>query len=389
MRDIPYATQSITEEDVAAVRDVLLGDWLTQGPAVPHFEEAFAARHGVRHAVAVANGTAGLHIACLALGVEPGQRVWTCPNSFAASANCALYCGAEVDFVDMDPATRNMSVAALAAKLAKSDAADRLPKVVIPVHFAGLPAEMGAMRELADRYGFALLEDASHAVGASDQGHPVGSRYAHASVFSFHPVKIITTAEGGMVTTQDDALARRLRLLRSHGITRDATDCLFGGPDPGGWYYEQQTLGFNYRLTDLQAALGSSQLLRLDNLHAARERLAHRYDRLLAPLPVRLPARPPTKRSSWHLYVVEIRPEEGVAGRAAVFRRLRAAGIGVNVHYIPVHLHPHYRAMGFDTGQFPACEAYYANALSIPLYPALSNEQQDRVVAELTRALKA
>lgn len=389
MRDIPYATQSVTEEDVAAVRDVLLGDWLTQGPAIPRFEEAFAARHRVRHAVAVANGTAGLHIACLALGVGPGQRVWTCPNSFAASANCALYCGAEVDFVDMDPVTRNMSVESLAAKLAQSAASGRLPSVVIPVHFAGLPAEMGRLRELADRYGFALLEDASHAVGASDEGHPVGSRYSDASVFSFHPVKIITTAEGGIVTTQDDALARRLRLLRSHGITRDVADFELGGPDPGGWYYEQQILGFNYRLTDLQAALGSSQLLRLDSLHAARERLAQRYDGLLAPLPLRLPARPPTKRSSWHLYVVEILPEEGVSARAAVFQHLREAGIGVNVHYIPIHLHPHYRAMGFAPGQFPACENYYANALSIPLYPALGDEQQDRVVAALARALEA
>lgn len=389
MQTIPYATQWITAEDLQAVREVLQGDWLTQGPAVQRFEQAFAARHGVSHAVALSNATAGLHIACLALGVGPGQWVWTCPNSFVASANCALYCGARVDFVDMDPATRNMSVAALEEKLQQAQREGRLPAVVIPVHFAGLPAEVATMRVLADRYGFFILEDASHAVGASDEGRPVGSRYAHASVFSFHPVKIITTGEGGMVTTPDERVARRLRLLRSHGITRDAGDFQLAPPEAGGWYYEQQSLGFNYRMTDLQAALGTSQLARLDSLHAARERLAERYDRLLAGLPLRLPARPPGKRSSWHLYVVEIRPQPGVADRATVFQRLRTAGIGVNVHYIPIHLQPYYRAMGFTPGQFPASEAYYANALSIPLYPALTDAQQDQVLAELGGALQA
>lgn len=388
---IPYATQSISEDDLAAVREVLTSGWLTQGPAVPRFEQAFAQRHGVAHAVAVSNATAGLHIACLALGARPGQTVWTSPNSFVASANCALYCGASVDFVDIDPVTRNMGVAQLAAKLEQADRQGRLPSIVIPVHFGGLACELAPMRELADRYGFRLLEDASHAVGARYNGQPIGSQYADASVFSFHPVKIITTGEGGMVTTQDAALARRLQLLRSHGITREAGE--MDAPETGAWHYEQHSLGFNYRMTDIQAALGHSQLQRLDAFHAARERLAERYDHLLAGLPLRLPPRVPgpasTARSSWHLYAVEVVPGPGVADRATVFARLREAGIGVNVHYEPIPLQPYYRGLGFQPGQFPAAETYAAQALSIPLYPGLTEAQQDRVVAALTEALQA
>lgn len=388
---IPYATQSISEDDLAAVREVLTSGWLTQGPAVPRFEQAFAQRHGVAHAVAVSNATAGLHIACLALGARPGQTVWTSPNSFVASANGALYCGASVDFVDIDPVTRNMGVAQLAAKLEQADRQGRLPSIVIPVHFGGLACDLAPMRELADRYGFRLLEDASHAVGARYNGQPIGSQYADASVFSFHPVKIITTGEGGMVTTQDAALARRLQLLRSHGITREAGE--MDAPETGAWHYEQHSLGFNYRMTDIQAALGHSQLQRLDAFHAARERLADRYDHLLDGLPLRRPARVPgpdaTARSSWHLYVVEVVPGPGVADRATVFARLREAGIGVNVHYEPIPLQPYYRGLGFLPGQFPAAEAYAARALSIPLYPGLTEAQQDRVVAALTEALQA
>lgn len=391
MEYIPYATQSIDEDDLAAVREVLTSGWLTQGPAVPRFEQAFAALHGVAHAVAVCNATAGLHIACLALGAGPGKTVWTSPNSFVASSNCALYCGADVDFVDIDPATRNMSVSALAAKLEQAEHDGKLPAIVIPVHFAGLACDLAPMRVLADRYGFKILEDASHAVGASYNGQPIGNRCADASVFSFHPVKIVTTGEGGMVTTQDATLARRLQLLRSHGITREASEMQC--PDTGAWHYEQHSLGFNYRLTDIQAALGSSQLQRISAFHAAREHLAGRYDQLLAGLPLRLPARVPgpgsTARSSWHLYVVEIVPGPRVADRATVFARLRAAGIGVNVHYEPIPLQPYYRGLGFEPGQFPAAEAYAAQALSIPLYPTLSDEQQNHVVAELKKALLA
>jgi len=393
MNKIPYSTQSINENDLAAVREVMTSGWLTQGPAVPRFEEAFAQCHCVAHAIAVSNATAGLHIACLALGAGPGKSVWTSPNSFVASANCAIYCAADVDFVDIDPVTRNMSVPALEAKLEMAERDGRLPTIVIPVHFAGLPCDLAPMRNLADRYGFKLLEDASHAVGAIYEGQPIGSRYADASVFSFHPVKIITTGEGCMVTTQDAALARKLQLLRSHGITRTQGEMLFDSQMHGPWYYEQVALGFNYRLTDIQSALGVSQLQRLQQFQAARERLAARYDQLLTGLALKLPARAPSAsssaKSSWHLYVIEVLPGVGVADRATVFQRLWEANIAVNVHYIPIHTQPYYRARGFRPGQFPDAEAYYAGAISIPLYPTLTDEQQNHVVAELKKALVA
>jgi UDP-4-amino-4,6-dideoxy-N-acetyl-beta-L-altrosamine transaminase len=389
MDTIPYATQSIDDADLLAVREVLTSGWLTQGPAVPRFEKTFAERHQVAHAVAVSNATAGLHIACLALGAGPGKPVWTSPNSFLASANCALYCGAPVDFVDIDPATRNMSVEALAEKLAQANRSGTLPAIVIPVHFAGLSCDLAPMRALAERYGFRILADASHAVGATYRGKPVGSEYADASVFSFHPVKIITTGEGGMVVTQDAAVARQLQMLRSHGMNRDPAAMLQPGDNAGAWYYEQHELGFNYRLTDIQAALGTSQLQRLEALHAARVERARRYDTLLANLPLQLPAGLPDATSSWHLYVVEVLAASCVAPREQVFRRLREAGIGVNVHYIPIHLQPYYRRLGFGPGQFPVAEHYYAGALSIPLYPLLTDAQQEHVVAELARALKA
>ncbi|WBY00905.1 UDP-4-amino-4,6-dideoxy-N-acetyl-beta-L-altrosamine transaminase [Ramlibacter tataouinensis] len=384
---IPYSCQQITDDDIAAVVAVLRSEYLTQGPEVPAFEEAFATRHRVAHAVAVANATAGLHIGCLALGVGPGSRVWTSPNTFLASANCARYCGASVDFVDVDPATRNMSLAALAAKLERARREGSLPHVLIPVDFAGLPADLREMRELADRYGFRILQDASHAVGAEYLGQPVGSRYADLSVFSFHAVKIVTTAEGGIVSTQDPALARRLRLLRSHGMTRDAAE--MEEPADGPWYYEQQFLGYNYRLTDLQAALGRSQLARLDVLQVQRESLAARYDRAFESLPLRLPARRPDRRSSWHLYAIEIDETRTGADRGAVFAQLRSAGIGVNVHYIPVHLQPFWRRQGSKPGDCPAAERYYRQAISLPLFPALSESQQDQVIAALRNALEA
>ncbi len=388
---IPYSTQQISDDDIAAVIDVLRSPWLTQGPAVPRFEQAFAERHAVAHAVAVSNATAGLHIACLALGVGPGKSVWTSPNSFVASANCALYCGGTVNFVDIDPITRNMSVAALAAKLDIAERDGTLPTVVIPVHFAGLPSDLAPMRALADRYQFKLLEDASHAVGASYEGQPIGSRFADASVFSFHPVKIITTGEGGMVTTQDPQLARRFQLLRSHGITRETSEMNMATSDSGAWYYEQNLLGFNYRMTDIHAALGASQLERLQTFHAARERLALRYDQLLADLPLRLPARRPSAitqaRSSWHLYVVEIEAGQGVADRATAFARMRAKDIIVNVHYQPIHLQPFYQMRGFHPGQFPVVEGYSERAMSIPLFPHLSDADQDEVVNALAQSL--
>jgi UDP-4-amino-4,6-dideoxy-N-acetyl-beta-L-altrosamine transaminase len=380
---IPYSRQGISEDDIAAVTAVLRSDFLTQGPAVPAFESAFAALHRVPHAVAVSNATAGLHLACLALGVGPGSRVWTSPNSFLASANCALYCGATVDFVDIDPATRNLGAAALADKLAAAQRSGTLPTLLIPVHFAGLPCDLREMRTLADRYGFQILEDASHATGAQYLGAPVGSAWADASVFSFHAVKIVTTGEGGMVTTRSEAVARRLQLLRSHGMTREPGQLTL--PPEGPWVYEQQCLGWNCRLTDLQAALGLSQLQRLEAMQAQRAALAERYDGLLGGLPLRLPARRPDRLSAWHLYAVEITAQQ--PSRRSVFDALRAGGIGANVHYIPIHTQPHYRRLGFRPGDFPAAEAYYARALSLPLFPGLSHAQQDHVVATLQRAL--
>lgn len=381
---IPYSCQQVTQEDIDAVVAVLRSEFLTQGPVVPAFEEAFARRHEVAHAVAVSNATAALHIACLALDVGPGSRVWTTPNTFLASANCARYCGADVDFVDIDPATRNLGVAALAAKLEAAAKKGRLPQVLVPVDFAGLPADLREMRALADRYGFRILEDASHAAGASYLGRPVGSAWSDLSVFSFHAVKIVTTGEGGMVTSQDPKLAARLRLLRSHGMTRAAAD--FEHPSEGAWYYEQQELGFNYRLTEIQAALGLSQLQRMDELQRQRIALADGYDRMLRGLPLLLPARQPDRVSSWHLYAVEV-ADGARSSRADVFRALREAQIGANVHYIPVHWQPYYERLGFQRGDYPAAENYYRRAVSLPLFPALTPEKQQRVVDVLAAAL--
>lgn len=386
MAYIPYATQTIDDSDLQAVADALTSGWLTQGEAIPRFEQAFASLHGVEHAIAVCNATAALHLACLALDVGPGQTVWTTPNSFVASANCALYCGASVDFVDIDPVTRNMGADALAAKLEQAEAAGKLPSVVIPVHFGGLPCDLQRMRELADRYGFAIVADASHAVGATYQGLPVAQNYADISVFSFHPVKIVTTAEGGMLATRRADLAARLRLLRTHGITRDPHE--LEDKTQGAWHYEQQMLGYNYRLTDVQAALGTSQLRRLAQFQQRREALAARYPGLLQDLPLALPAVLADRTHSWHLYVVEVQDAAAV-DRATAFARLRQAGIGVNVHYTPIHLQPYYRRLGFAPGMFPHAEAYGRRAMSIPLYPTLTDVQQEEVAAELRRALAA
>jgi UDP-4-amino-4,6-dideoxy-N-acetyl-beta-L-altrosamine transaminase len=362
----------------------LRSDYLTQGPAIEIFEKAFAERHAVAHAVATSNATAALHIACLALGIKPGSKVWTSPNSFVASSNCALYCGADIDFVDIDPATRNMSLAALQKKL-ETVAKEDLPDLLIPVHFAGFACDLREMRALADKYGFKILEDASHATGASYLGKPIGSTWADASVFSFHAVKIITTGEGGMVTTNDTALAEELRVLRTHGITRDAK--LMTHAPEGPWSYEQIDLGFNYRMTDLQAALGTSQLKRLAKMHEQREVLAQRYDKLLAGLPVILPARHKDRIVSWHLYAVEIDGRGTNVSRIEVFQAMRAAQIGVNVHYIPIHTQPYYTKLGFKAGDFPNAERYYRRAISLPLYPALRPDQQDYVVNTLELAL--
>jgi UDP-4-amino-4,6-dideoxy-N-acetyl-beta-L-altrosamine transaminase len=378
---IPYGRQDIDAADMAAVAAVLESDWLTQGPAVTRFESAMAARCGAAGAVAVNSATSALHLACLALGVGPGDLGWTVPNTFVASANCLLYCGAEVDFVDIDPQTRNLGIPALEEKLRLARSTGRLPKVLIPVHFAGQSCDMAAIGALAREYGFRVIEDASHAVGARHGGVPVGAcAHADLAVFSFHPVKIMTTGEGGMVLARDEALLRRVARLRSHGITREPGE-MEGGSE-GPWYYQQLDLGFNYRMTDMQAALGLSQLGRLDHFLARRRGLARRYDTLLADLPVDRPH--PDDDSAWHLYAVRLRD---ASRRRRVFERLRDAGIGVNVHYIPVHLQPYYRRRGFKPGDFPHAEAYYDGALSLPLHARLTEAQQDRVVHALAEAL--
>lgn len=380
---IPYGRQSIDESDIEAVVAALRSAWITQGPAIAAFEQGMASFCEAQHAVAVCNATAALHLACLALGVGPGDRVWTTPNTFVASANCARYCGAEVDFVDIDSSTLNLSTAALAEKLAEAEHAGRLPKVLIPVHFSGQACDMTEIAALAKQYGFRIIEDASHAVGARYRGEPIGNgRYADITVFSFHPVKIITTGEGGMALTRDPQLAATLARLRSHGITREPAE--MENEDPGPWYYEQIELGYNARMTDLQAALGSSQLKRLGSFIARRQRIAARYTTKLSGQPVVCPSVAADRQSAWHLYPVRVAAEK----RRAVFETLRGAGIGVQTHYIPVHLQPYYRRLGFNPGDFPEAERYYREAISLPMFPDLTDAEQDRVVAVLSEALR-
>jgi UDP-4-amino-4,6-dideoxy-N-acetyl-beta-L-altrosamine transaminase len=385
MKQIPYGRQSISEEDIAAVVSVLKSDFLTQGPAVPAFEAALCAYTGAAHALAVNSATSALHIACLALGVGPGDTVWTTPNTFLATANSARYCGASVDFVDIDPISHNLCAQALATRLATAQRGNTLPKVVIPVHFAGQPADMAAIHELSKQYGFGIIEDASHAIGGSYRGEPVGrGSYSDVTVFSFHPVKLVTTAEGGAALTQRADLAAKMALFRSHGMTRDPG--MLQDQSQGPWYYEQHALGFNYRLTDMQAALGVSQMRRLDEWVARRHEIADRYDAALANLPVTTPRRVPGSRSALHLYVINL-VEGATPGRRKVFESMRAQGIGVNVHYIPVHLQPDFRQFGRGKGDYPVAEHYYETAISLPMYASLGDDDQDHVIACLRRAL--
>ncbi|MEI7814199.1 MAG: UDP-4-amino-4,6-dideoxy-N-acetyl-beta-L-altrosamine transaminase [Coriobacteriia bacterium] len=382
---IPYGRQWIDDDDIAAVVEVLRSDWLTQGPAVEAFERSVAEKVGAEHAIAVSNGTAALHLAALAIDLGPGGTLWTSPITFVASANCALYTGAKVDFVDIEPDTGLLDVSALEHKLQEADDAGTLPKAIVAVHLGGQPCDMLRLRLAADRYGIAVIEDAAHAIGGSCAGTPVGAcEFSDMTTFSFHPVKVVTTGEGGMITTNDEELAGKLRLLRTHGITRDPS-LMLGEPD-GPWYYEQIDLGYNYRITDFQCALGVSQMRRLDAFVARRAELAARYDELLAELPVNPLVQREGRESGWHIYVVTLAPE-AQRSRREVFDALRAEGIGVNVHYIPVHLQPYYRAMGFEPGDFPRAEAYYEAAITLPLYPALTEAEQDTVVAALAKAL--
>lgn len=382
---IPYGRQDISETDIKAVTDVLQSDFLTQGPAVPRFESAVCKASGASHALAVNSATSALHIAVDALGLGAGDLLWTSPITFVASANCARYCGADVDFVDIDPDTFNICTTALAIKLEQAKAAGRLPKVIVPVHMGGQSSATRDIAALVRPYDIKIVEDASHAIGASYLGAPVGScAHSDITIFSFHPVKIITTAEGGMALTNDDALAAKMASTRSHGITRDPA--LMTHASDGPWYYQMVELGWNYRMTELQAALGASQMERLAEFVDARNAKADRYDALLADLPLDLPGRQAQTRSSFHLYIIRLQ-DSHVARKREIFEALRADGIGVNLHYIPVHLQPYYTALGFSRGDFPKAEDYYARAISIPLYPGLSEADQDQVVASLQSAL--
>ena len=387
MSTIPYGRQEVTQADIDAVVSVLRSDFLTQGPRVPEFEARVAGYVGAAHAVAMNSANSALHVACLALGLGPGDRLWTSPITFVASANCALYCGAAVDFVDIDPQTYNMSAVELEKKLRVARQAGSLPKVVVPVHFSGQSCDMRAIHALSREYGFHIIEDASHAIGGSYAGERVGNcRYSDITVFSFHPVKIITTAEGGVATTNCADLAARMDRLRSHGITRDAAE-MTHVPD-GPWYYQQVDLGFNYRLTEICAMLGSSQMDRIDAYVARRHAIARAYDEMLASLPLTLPWQHPDTYSGMHLYVVRLHLDAVRATHREVFESLRAVGIGVALHYIPVHTQPYYERMGFRVGQYPQAEKYYAEAISLPMFPGLDADLRRRVVRALDGALQ-
>ena len=384
---IPYGRQDINQADIEAVVAVLRSDFLTQGPAVPAFVKAIADYCGAQHGVAVNSATSALHIACLALGVGKGDVVWTTPTTFVASANCALYCGASVDFVDIDPLTYNMSVELLAEKLAQAKKTSNLPKVVIPVHLCGQPCDMAGIHALSQQYGFKIIEDASHAIGGKYKGEPIGNgHYSDITVFSFHPVKIITTGEGGMAVTNSSNLAKHMRLLRSHGITSTAAD-MQPRSTQEIWNYQQTDLGFNYRMTEIQAALGLSQMQRLDAFVTQRHAIAKRYDRLLSALPLLTPWQHVDSYSGYHLYVVRLKLDEISKTQRQIYGTLHAAEILVNLHYIPVYRQPYYEQMGFNVGYCPQAELYYFEAISIPLYPGLTESQQDQVVAVIREAI--
>ncbi|MEM9543299.1 MAG: UDP-4-amino-4,6-dideoxy-N-acetyl-beta-L-altrosamine transaminase [Cyanobacteria bacterium P01_E01_bin.42] len=383
---IPYGRQDINQQDIDAVVEVLKSDWITQGPAIERFEEAVADYCDAKYAVAVSSATAGLHLACLAIGLGEGDIFWTSPNTFVASANCGLYCGAKVDFVDIDAKTYNLSVDELENKLILAEKQGELPAVLIPVHFAGQSCEMERIFALAQRYGFKIIEDASHAIGGRYQGKPIGCcQYSDIAVFSFHPVKIITTGEGGIVLTNQRELYEKLIRLRTHGITRNPD--LMTEKSHGLWYYQQLELGFNYRMSDIHAALGNSQMKRLDEFVKPRQCLARRYNELLRDLPVLLPYQYLDTQSSWHLYVIRLKLEKIEKSYQQIFSELRKAGIGVNLHYIPVHLHPYYQELGFIEGQYIAAENYYKEAITLPLHPNLTDEQQDKIVRILHKIL--
>ncbi len=383
---IYYGKQSINEDDIKAVESILRSDFLTQGPAIERFERCVADYCGAKYAVAVTNATSALHIACLAAGLGTGDSLWTSPITFVASANCGRYCGADVDFVDIDAKTYNMDAKVLEEKLQQAREMNRLPKVVIPVHLAGQSCDMEKIANLSKEYGFAVIEDASHAVGAEYKGKKVGCcEYSDMTVFSFHPVKIVTTGEGGMVLTNSKALYEKLKLLRSHGITRDSE--LMTHESDGPWYYQQIELGFNYRMTDIQAALGFSQMQRLDEFVARRRELVARYDELLKGLPVKTPSVIPDANPSWHIYIVRVDFNQVKKSKQEIFEAMKVRDVMLNLHYIPVHTQPYYTSLGFQKGDFSVSEQYYEEAFTLPLYYDLAYAEQDMIVKKLEEAL--
>jgi len=387
MSTIPYGRQDINQSDIDAVLDVLHSEYLTQGSVVPAFESRIATYCNVQHAIATNSATSALHIACLALGIGKGDVVWTSPNTFVASANCALYCGATVDFVDIDPHTYNISVERLTEKLVQAEKSGSLPKAVIPVHFSGQSCDMASIHALSQQYDFRIIEDGSHAVGGKYKGEPVGNcRYSDITVFSFHPIKIITTGEGGMATTNNATLAKRLGRFRSHGVESLTLDSQLH-PIQEIWNYQQIDLGFNYRMTDIHAALGLSQMKRLDEFVMRRNDIAKRYDQLLSDLPVVIPWQCPDSHSSYHLYVIRLQLNEIRKTQRQVYEALRVAGLLVNLHYIPVYRQPYYEKMGFIAGYCPQAESYFQEAISIPMYPGLTKKQQDRIVVAIREAI--
>lgn len=387
MAFIPYGRQDISPADIKAVTEALCSNYLTQGPAIPAFEEAVASYCGVNHAIAVNSATSALHIACMAVGLGKEDIAWTTPNSFVASANCILYCGAQVDFVDIMADGINICPDALEAKLEVAKIENNLPKVVIPVHMSGHSAQMDRIAELANKYGFHIIEDASHAIGSSFQGKKVGCcQYSDITVFSFHPVKIITSAEGGMATTNNPVLAEKMARLRSHGITRNTA--LMTEETHGAWYYQQLDLGLNYRMTDIHASLGLSQMTRLDEFVALRQDLAKRYDELINHKAIIKPEQASDAYSSWHLYILQIDHDLIGLDKKALFKHFHDASIGVNLHYIPIHLQPYYQNLGFKKGDFPNTEHYYRKAISIPLFAQLTLSEQDKVINVLMSAVE-
>ena len=383
---IPYAKQDISDEDIDSVIEVLKSDFLTQGNKVPLFEDIISERVGAKYALAANSATSCLYLSCLSLGLSKEDILWTSPITYVASANCALYCGAEVDFVDIDPLTWNISVEILEEKLKTARKIKKVPKILVLVHLAGNPCDLQKVFDLSKEYGFSIIEDASHALGSKYSGEHIGSSvYSDISVFSFHPVKNITTGEGGMILTNNQKLSEKIHLYRSHGITRDTKKMI--NKEEGLWYYEQLLLGFNFRMSDIHAALGISQMNSLDKFISIRNELSQIYTEELKGLPLTIQRVRKEDLSAWHIFVIRLKLSELKLSRLEIYNSLRNKGIGVNVHYIPVHLHPFYKNLGFNKGDFPNSENYYDGAITIPMFTKLKKKEIKYVIQALKESI--